>query len=231
MAQSSFQVAEYRHDYVLPALPDPEATIAFDDDASEVEEEAEIVGRSGGGPTGGDEEEEGAEDDMEHEELDPALLRSRLDEASFVPLTGRPYKRKVLLPDAFYDRQGPGYIPRACVNGCSYSSHNAGCARSEESGGEDAEARWDLPLLFFKLFFSEEVFEQLAANTNAYAAAEGAGAGRPWRATSAAELKIWIGLIIYMSVHRQSSVKEYWNRSGQAPLHCIMRFRGMNRFN
>ena len=45
----------------------------------------------------------------------------------------------MLLPNAFYDRSGPSYIPRAYINGCSYSSYNKGYARSEE-GSKDAKA-------------------------------------------------------------------------------------------
>ncbi|RPB11551.1 hypothetical protein P167DRAFT_575291 [Morchella conica CCBAS932] len=50
------------------------------------------------------------------------------------------------------------------------------------------------PLSFFKLFFTEEVFESLAVNTNAYADMKGAGlVGRRWRKTNAAELMVFIG--------------------------------------
>jgi len=42
-------------------------------------------------------------------------------------------------------------------------------------GSFNACSMWDLPACFFKLFFDNEVFFLLANNTNAYAAARGAG--------------------------------------------------------
>lgn len=88
-----------------------------------------------------------------------------------------------------------------------------------------------MPLIWFKLFFTERVFEELARNTNAYAALKGAGSqGRPWRVVTAAELKVWIGLVVYMSVVRQSRLAELWYRSGDWPRHSICRFMGLTRF-
>lgn len=71
-------------------------------------------------------------------------------------------------------------------------------------GGEEG-LRYDFVLLLFQLFFSDAVFEMLAVSTNAYAAFKGAGeiGHCLWRDTTAAELKTWIGMIIYIGVMKQ----------------------------
>jgi chemotaxis protein histidine kinase CheA len=76
--------------------------------------------------------------------------------------------------------------------------------------GEGPKTTWDLPGRFFKLFFDRQVFEMLAENTNAYARARGAGdrIAKRWRETSAAELMVFIGLIIYMGVFRSAQVSQ-----------------------
>ncbi|CAG8728455.1 15716_t:CDS:2, partial [Gigaspora rosea] len=35
--------------------------------------------------------------------------------------------------------------------------------------------------------------------------------GRPWSPLTLNELKIWLGLIIYMGVHKISAVEDLWN--------------------
>ena len=132
-------MANYRHKQALPALLDIAATLSFDD-ASNVKENAKIVGRSSSAPAGANNEEEGARDNIDYKALNLALLRSRMDKELFTLFTRRGYRRKVLLPNAFYDRSGSSYIPSTYINGYSYSSYNKGYTRSEE-GSKDAKAR------------------------------------------------------------------------------------------
>ena len=99
------------------------------------------------------------------------------------------------------------------------------------------EDRWDLSLPIFNLFFTQEVLETMVTNTNKYATSKNAGipgAGqesrRPWKEVTVPELKIWLGLIIYMSVVRLTRVDEHWTKNGEWPKHCLMKFMGFNRF-
>lgn len=63
------------------------------------------------------------------------------------------------------------------------------------------------PSSFFSLFFPMKEFDTLAYNTNAYVAAKGAGeSGRQWCDTSSAEQMIYLGLLIYMGVHKSMRV-------------------------
>ena len=83
------------------------------------------------------------------------------------------------------------------------------------------------------------MFEELAVNTNLYASlkrenvANGRGMWqedrksisnqpgigirrRSWRETTAAELKVWFGLIIKMGVHREPALPLHWNKRARA---------------
>ncbi|KAG9072049.1 hypothetical protein KI688_006271 [Linnemannia hyalina] len=69
------------------------------------------------------------------------------------------------------------------------------------------------PINIFSLFFSGKVFSDMATFTNAYAASKGAGTGgglRQWVKTIPDELRIFLGIIVYMGVFRQNSVSEYY---------------------
>jgi hypothetical protein len=37
------------------------------------------------------------------------------------------------------------------------------------------------------------------------------GRGRYWKDVTAGEIKIFVGLLIYMGLYRQAAVPEYWN--------------------
>jgi len=87
----------------------------------------------------------------------------------------------------------------------------------------------DSPYAIFSLFWTEEMWQIIATNTNAYALRQGAiqrgrdvGARRhygsdtlnqrSWWATNADELKMFIGILIYMGLHPEGETATYWNR-------------------
>ena len=72
---------------------------------------------------------------------------------------------------------------------------------------------------FFSQFWDEEVFAILVANTNEYAAKlrgpappPGFFSLHPWRPVTIAEMKKFIGQLIFMSLHGCKSVVEYWRQ-------------------
>ncbi|PWW74878.1 hypothetical protein C7212DRAFT_345434 [Tuber magnatum] len=85
---------------------------------------------------------------------------------------------------------------------------------------------------YFQLFFDNSVFQQLAENANHYASCKGAGnsGSRLWQSTSAAELKIFFGIIIYMGVFPSAQVSDYWKRDNCFPYHRIGMHLSQNRF-
>src|SRR5437879_1937498 len=84
------------------------------------------------------------------------------------------------------------------------------------------------------LFFTESIFEILARNTNSYARLKQVdkrtGRAQFWKDTSAAELKIFFGIIIYMGLFKSASVQDYWRKDGRVPIHTITRYMGKSRF-
>ena len=74
------------------------------------------------------------------------------------------------------------------------------------------------PYELFSLFWDESVFEQLAVNTNLYAKLKQDSQTQPgkqrrkWHKTTASELKVWIGLIIHMGLHKEPSISLYWSK-------------------
>lgn len=69
------------------------------------------------------------------------------------------------------------------------------------------------PYSLFTLFLTEEHFETIATNTNEYAREKGAGSEgkRTWWPTSAAEVKVFVGIFIYMGVVRLPAYEDYWS--------------------
>ena len=82
------------------------------------------------------------------------------------------------------------------------------------------------PYRVFSLFFTDEILHKLAQYTNEYAehASEESGSSeRKWYPTSLQELRAYIATYVYMGVHSQSKVTDYWNRdSTKGPLHPMV---------
>ena len=110
----------------------------------------------------------------------------------------------------------------------------------------------DSPYAIFSLFWTKEMWNILAENTNSYALRQGAierdtgGLGvrlnfdrddgsmnqRPWYATNPNELKVFIGAIIYMGLHLEGDRASYWNRNiFQGPKHTIALYITRERFD
>lgn len=90
------------------------------------------------------------------------------------------------------------------------------------------ETDLDSPFAIFSLFWTEKMWEDLARNTNAYALRQGAvergrnSTGsrqhdnkamnqRAWWPTNTDELKVYVGVLIYMGVHPEGETSIYWN--------------------
>ncbi|CAG8602478.1 7406_t:CDS:2 [Cetraspora pellucida] len=63
-------------------------------------------------------------------------------------------------------------------------------------------------LSLFQLFFTDKQLNSMVVNTNIYKQVKGQDRGCPWNPLTQNELKIWLGLIIYMGVHKISAVKD-----------------------
>ncbi|RPA78035.1 hypothetical protein BJ508DRAFT_329684 [Ascobolus immersus RN42] len=76
------------------------------------------------------------------------------------------------------------------------------------------------PSLYFTLFFTDEIFEFLAEMTNAYAVSKQAAIDelgdvdiqqRPWWPTCGEEIKVWIGINLYLGFLGRKNVESLWD--------------------
>lgn len=86
-----------------------------------------------------------------------------------------------------------------------------------------------------KLFLTDELISIMTHNTNLYVEAKSAGVApgmRDWQPVAQEELRIWIGMIIYMGIFsgKSSSIREFWVKDGLHPAHDTSRFMSQTRF-
>ena len=67
------------------------------------------------------------------------------------------------------------------------------------------------PLDFFMLLFDDDILQLLVDQTNLYASQNPPGARYKWYDTSCSELKLFLGVIIAMGIHRLPQLEDYWS--------------------
>ena len=91
------------------------------------------------------------------------------------------------------------------------------------------------PLSVFNQLFTQEVWESLCNNTNMYYKHKSNQLDpldpdmrpRPWKDTTIGELKVWLGLVLYMGVVSCPAVEDYWDEDTRQPPMGVM---SLNRF-
>jgi len=67
------------------------------------------------------------------------------------------------------------------------------------------------PFEILCLFLTQSLFEDMVANTSAYAATEAREwqleSGRQWKEVSASELGVWLGIVLYMGVYSSPALR------------------------
>ncbi|KAF1969755.1 Opi1-domain-containing protein [Bimuria novae-zelandiae CBS 107.79] len=94
------------------------------------------------------------------------------------------------------------------------------------------------PFALFSLFFDAAQLEKLALHTNQHAEqvrAEDAAQGRPharaWKPTSKTELYTYLTILMYMGVHRDPTIEEYWGKLHKnAPTYSINNYMACTRW-
>jgi len=91
------------------------------------------------------------------------------------------------------------------------------------------------PIHYFELFWTPEVFAILVENTNKYAQFKEAWhrenctkKSRWWKAVNLYEMRIFIALLIYISINRNSNIESYW--SNRLTIHKPMEHMTFYRF-
>ena len=67
------------------------------------------------------------------------------------------------------------------------------------------------PLDFFMLLFDQDIIQLLVDQTNLYASQNPPGARYKWHDTSANEIKLFLGIVIAMGIHRLLQLEDYWS--------------------
>jgi hypothetical protein len=86
--------------------------------------------------------------------------------------------------------------------------------RWKDEGPPGLVKEWN-PVDFFKLMWTDGELQLIARSTNAYAKAHRAGEPhhREWKDTSAGEIQVWLGLVVYMGVWGQrGGYEQYWTQ-------------------
>jgi hypothetical protein len=93
------------------------------------------------------------------------------------------------------------------------------------------------PLALFSLFFPDSLLWQIVNNTNMYAQMSRPPVPlprtnpRPWSNITVPELKVFIGILIYMGVHQEPNVECYWkNDIRDGPIHTVRLYMSLTRF-
>jgi hypothetical protein len=91
-----------------------------------------------------------------------------------------------------------------------------------------------IPSDYFNLFFTSDLFDLIVRNTNKYASIQRlnkAERAREWHELNTAELRVFIGVIIYMGVHYEPETTWYWNTDlAKGPIHSIPSYLHLHRF-
>ena len=101
----------------------------------------------------------------------------------------------------------------------------------------------DSPYALFSLFISEDIIQSISQSTNEYAQRKRVrdndsdidsprpGAGRSWKDTTAVDIKVFFGILIYMGVHDSPRIDHYWRQDPkEGPLHLPRLYMSQKRF-
>lgn len=93
------------------------------------------------------------------------------------------------------------------------------------------------PLAVFQQLFTNDIWEAICKNTNAYYQQKSKSASgttpRPWKDTTVGELKVWLGLILYMGIIPCPATSDYWDEdTRQKPMSAmsLCRFQQLKRY-
>ena len=97
------------------------------------------------------------------------------------------------------------------------------------------------PYDIFSLFFSPAILQRIVDHTNEYAAHQLEEQDKPfareWFPTTMKELRAYLAVNIYMGVHHESAISDFWNTKNTGPLHpqitkhiALKRWQQIDRF-
>ncbi|CZT13758.1 uncharacterized protein RCO7_07121 [Rhynchosporium graminicola] len=93
----------------------------------------------------------------------------------------------------------------------------------------------DVPIDLFTLYYTPEIIEGIVKHTNNYARAPKNPASKrsrclDWSPTCSAEIYIYLAIRIYMTIHVENEISDYWCTKGMSPVHPISKKMARDRF-
>ena len=90
----------------------------------------------------------------------------------------------------------------------------------------------DDPLSLFNLFVDGSMCKIITQNSNQYASNKGATrpSSRDWTATDDNEIRVLLGILIYMGVCREPNIERYWSTRNGTEHTCIRQSMSLRRF-
>lgn len=103
---------------------------------------------------------------------------------------------------------------------------------------EESDPYWNNSYNLFSLFWPESIWNTLVDNTSSYALAQSAkeelssvkANQRKWYRTSTRELKVFVGICIYLGLYPQP-MTELWSTDKSRPVHPVRHYMAENRFS
>lgn len=120
---------------------------------------------------------------------------------------------------------------------CRASRHPSGI-NNDEAGHAQLPEAVDAsdPIAILDLFLDVETLDRIAYHTNQHAEklryeAPEEPYARGWKPTSPTELYTFFAIVIYMGVHQEPSLCEYWEKKhANAPIHSVNNYMSETRF-
>ena len=89
------------------------------------------------------------------------------------------------------------------------------------------------PASIFRFILSDSLLSTICKKTNSYAQEKRDTTemkGRSWSSIMVSDLKIWLGIVIYMGIFSAPALEDYWKHDGLHPTHPITGYMSLNKF-
>lgn len=91
----------------------------------------------------------------------------------------------------------------------------------------------DDPFTLFEVYYPSWIIDHIVDAINYYDRDVGDGPwarGKEWYPTTPQEIWLYLAIRIYMTLHVENKIKDYWSTSPDDPIHPITKYLSKNRF-
>jgi hypothetical protein len=90
------------------------------------------------------------------------------------------------------------------------------------------------PFAIFSLFFTDEILQEIVDFTNQNIKepdlSKPHSRSHSWYNTTLPEIKVYLGILIYMGLHIENQIEDYWSTDEDSPQHAVRKYMSRNRF-